>query len=76
MTEELLTTAEAAQRLRSSPATLVRWRLAGKGPDFVLVGRRLYYTPGALTDWLASQRQAPQAREPKRKLPQPPETTP
>jgi hypothetical protein len=64
---ELLTTAQAAKRLRVSSPTLVRWRLTGKGPDFVLVGRRLYYTPAMLSDWLASQRRAPT---------RPPETTP
>lgn len=36
---ELLTTAELAERLKISVATVRRWRHGGKGPNYVRFGR-------------------------------------
>ncbi len=36
---ELLTTAELAERLKISVATVRRWRHSGKGPNYVRFGR-------------------------------------
>jgi hypothetical protein len=46
---------EAAAALGLSPRTLQRWRVEGKGPQFVKVGKRAAYTPEALRDFVAKQ---------------------
>lgn len=51
----LLTTNEAARRMRLSPRTLERWRVTGCGPAFLKVGRLAYYTECELDAWLASR---------------------
>lgn len=49
MSERLLTTAEAAERLSASPRTLEHWRLRGGGPVFRKVGSRMVrYAPADL----------------------------
>ena len=35
-----------------SERTLERWRLEGRGPRFVRVGRRVMYEPSALADFI------------------------
>ena len=56
-TPTIYTTEEAARRLHPdlSPRTLERWRIAGRGPRFVKVGRRCGYTAAAIADWLQEQ---------------------
>lgn len=53
----IYTTADAARRLHPdlSPRTLERWRLLGRGPRYVKVGRRVAYTEEALATWLQQQ---------------------
>ena len=53
MSERLLTTTQAAERLGTSPRTLEDWRLRGGGPVFHKIGRRLVrYSPADLDDFL------------------------
>ena len=49
---ELMTGAEAAEFLRISPKTLPRWRWEGSGPNFVRVGRKVFYRRGDLAEYL------------------------
>ena len=35
--------------------THARWRVEGAGPEFVKLGRRVFYTAGALRSWIKSQ---------------------
>jgi hypothetical protein len=43
MTERLLFPVEVARRWRMHEKTLAQWRWQGKGPDYVKVGRRVFY---------------------------------
>jgi hypothetical protein len=36
-------------------ATLARWRCAGKGPNFIKIGRKPFYRLNAVIDWLRRQ---------------------
>lgn len=49
---DLFSPVEAAGRLRSNPRTLERWRTNGTGPNFVRIGRRIFYRRAALESWL------------------------
>jgi Helix-turn-helix domain len=60
MSDELLTTPEAAALLRLGPATLNRWRKEGRGPGYTTLGRKLFYEREVLTQWLFEQRRQPQ----------------
>lgn len=50
--ERLLTTVEVAEMLRISRRTLETWRLRGRGPAYIRVGRRVGYRPEAVEQWL------------------------
>ena len=52
----LLTTAEVAAMLRTSPETVRYWRHIGRGPSSFKVGRRVVYDAGAVQAWLDEQR--------------------
>jgi hypothetical protein len=52
--DQLLTVNEAAAILRCSVASLNKWRLSGKGPAFIYVGRRVRYTRAALIAFIAA----------------------
>ena len=49
----LLTTEEAADRLRVHPATMRRWRLDGMGPRHLKVGSIYRYPAHDLEAWIA-----------------------
>lgn len=51
-----LDTAEAALYLRLSRSCLAKWRCAGGGPGYILVGRKVVYAVSDLEAWLASRR--------------------
>lgn len=52
-TNEILTPEEAAARLHLSQGTLKKWRIAGKGPKFIRLGRnRVRYAAADLIAWL------------------------
>ncbi len=51
-TKALLSETEVAQALGLSPATLRRWRWAGRGPRFAKIGRAVRYDPGELNEFI------------------------
>ncbi len=50
----LLTEEEVAKRLHVSLASVRRWRLERRGPQFIKVGALVRYRPDDLEAWLAS----------------------
>jgi len=50
---DLLTQPETAGETRLSERTLERHRLAGTGPKFVRLGRRVFYRRRDVEDWIA-----------------------
>lgn len=56
--DELLTLDEVAQILMASSNTLRWWRQIGTGPEFFMIGRRLYTTVGELRRFIREQRLA------------------
>jgi hypothetical protein len=53
--EELLNASEAAALLRQRPQTLAAWRCDNRGPEYVKVGRAVFYRRSAIASWLAGQ---------------------
>lgn len=51
----LLTEEDVAKQLHVSLASLRRWRIECRGPQFVKVGSLVRYRPEHLESWLASQ---------------------
>jgi excisionase family DNA binding protein len=51
---QLLTVDEAAAILRCSKASLDKWRLNGRGPAFIYVGRRVRYRRADLAAFIAA----------------------
>jgi hypothetical protein len=51
----LLTEQDVARQLHVSLASLRRWRLLGRGPQFIKVGVLVRYRPEDLEKWLAGQ---------------------
>ena len=50
----LMTEDQVSKRLNVSVASLRRWRLLNRGPQFVKVGSLVRYQPEELDSWLAS----------------------
>jgi hypothetical protein len=57
---------EAAAFLRLSPRSLERWRVNGRGPKFVRMGRRVVYEGSALLAFIAKMKRAPRPAQPRR----------
>ena len=55
-TRPLLTTAEAAHHVRLSRRTLERYRVTGEGPEFLKIGRLVFYEESSLDEWLEPKR--------------------
>ena len=55
MNAQLLTLAEAADRLRTPVATLRYWRHLGIGPDSFRLGRRVVYRREDIDRWITAQ---------------------
>lgn len=55
--EPLISIEELSEYLHVPVRTLYDWRLAGKGPCAIHVGRQLRYFVSDVHDWLASQRE-------------------
>jgi helix-turn-helix protein len=51
----LLTEGDVAQRLHVSLASVRRWRLEQRGPQFIKVGSLVRYRPEDLDLWLAAR---------------------
>lgn len=49
---DLLTPAQAAARMATTPATLADWRYHRRGPAFVKRGRFVRYRPADVDAWL------------------------
>ena len=45
-------TSAAAEFLNHSPRTLERWRIEGRGPEFVRCGKKVLYTDRALLEFV------------------------
>lgn len=54
----LLSADEASVYLGIPKATLAKMRWAGKGCRFVKLGRKVYYRPTDLEDWIAANERA------------------
>ncbi|MEI6414931.1 MAG: helix-turn-helix domain-containing protein [Pseudomonadota bacterium] len=52
----LLNKHEAAAIIGIQPHTLDKWRMTGKGPRFVKVGRHRRYDPADIQAWIESQK--------------------
>jgi predicted DNA-binding transcriptional regulator AlpA len=51
----LITEQEVSKRLNISVASLRRWRLLNRGPQFVKIGGLVRYRPEDLDLWVAAQ---------------------
>jgi hypothetical protein len=58
---ELLDAKETAALLRQKPQTLAGWRCESRGPEYIKVGRSVYYRREAISTWLAGQIVRPSA---------------
>jgi len=56
----LLTEEEVAEQLHVSVASLRRWRLERRGPQFIKVGSLVRYRPEELETWLTALQPAGQ----------------
>lgn len=54
---KLLTTLQAAEILELSPRSLQRYRQFKKGPSWIKLGGRVFYTEADLTNWINHNRQ-------------------
>jgi hypothetical protein len=50
--EHLLPEIDAATRLHLSPKTMQAWRVQGRGPPFVKLGRRVFYRSSDLKNFI------------------------
>lgn len=57
--EELIPEAKLAADLDTKTTTLAAWRVGGRGPAYVKVGRKVFYKPADVSAWLAKQRREP-----------------
>lgn len=53
---QLLDTDELAAYLRTPKATIEYWRVTGTGPDFMRIGRKIYYSVPDVLAWLESKK--------------------
>jgi hypothetical protein len=61
--EPLLPDEEAARILKVKKQTPAAWRNRGQGPAYVKVGRRVFYRPSDLREWLESRVVRPRKTE-------------
>ncbi len=57
--QELIPSDEVAAQLRVKPQTLASWRASGRGPEFVKIGRGVFYRRADIAAWLGQQRRKP-----------------
>ncbi|WP_210877234.1 helix-turn-helix transcriptional regulator [Roseovarius autotrophicus] len=53
--EGYLTREELAEKLGVQPQTIAKWSTYGIGPEFVKVGRRVYYHEQTVREWLKTR---------------------
>jgi len=56
---KLLSEADLAGQLHQKTPTLAAWRVGGRGPAYVKIGRQIFYHPDDVATWLAKQRRVP-----------------
>jgi hypothetical protein len=61
--ERLLTSNEAAARLRVSMSWLAKARMRGDGPPYIKVGRSIRYTEAGLVQWTKSRQRLSTSEE-------------
>ncbi|WP_223692169.1 helix-turn-helix transcriptional regulator [Leifsonia poae] len=61
--DSLLSSATLAKRLYTTERNLSEWRITGRGPKFIRVGRTPLYRPEAVDEWLLSQEHASTSEE-------------
>ena len=49
---DTLDTRQTSDRFGLAPGTLANWRLAGKGPPYLKIGRTVRYRVSDLIDWM------------------------
>jgi excisionase family DNA binding protein len=64
--EPLMSIEELSDYLNVPTRTLYDWRLAGKGPCAVHIGRQLRYFVSDVHEWLRQQREVEPGRTPER----------
>lgn len=52
--DDLLSETDAAAMLRQKPRTLTIWRSRGKGPNYIKLGRSVFYRRKVIIDFIAS----------------------
>lgn len=52
--DDLLSETDAAAMLRQKPRTLTIWRSRGKGPNYIKLGRSVFYRRQVIIDFIAS----------------------
>jgi len=61
--DSLITPATLAERLGTTERSLSEWRITGRGPKFIRVGRSPRYRPEAVDVWLLAQEYASTSEE-------------
>jgi Helix-turn-helix domain len=56
--QPLLDTSMASQRLNVARQTLAMWRLKGRGPRFISMGRKVLYDPADLDAFIEKNRRS------------------
>lgn len=51
----LLSPDSASAYLQVLPSTLAEWRMSGRGPSYLRVGRRVYYRQHEIDGWLSTR---------------------
>lgn len=54
--EPLLDTTASSERLGVARQTMASWRLKGRGPQFIRLGRKVLYDPADLDAYVAANR--------------------
>lgn len=61
--DSLVSPSTLAARLGTTERSLSEWRIKGRGPRFIRVGRSVRYRPEAVDSWLLSQEHASTSEE-------------
>lgn len=64
--DELLTPETVAAQFHLRPDTLTTWRTNGRGPNFVKVGRAVFYRRSDVEAWLGAQHRQPMTAKDRR----------